>query len=367
MGYIDCDAHVYEGDAAWDYLDPKEREYRPRTLRDSELEYEHWFINGQMAIRGDRYHPTDEKRAQTLYPPGVTSLSNIPGRLAHMDSLGVDVQVVFSTFFIRANIPRPVVEAALARSWNRWMAEKCEESGRRIRWALRAPVRMMDRAFEEMEFGKEHGAVGVHMQGRMSGMVLDDEYLFPLYAKAQDLDLAMCIHVGHDIPGYSLPDARYGFEIVTDVPLGFHRLCVGDIHERFPTLRWGWMEAGASWIPFVLHEASRAHEKSGMTRAADETKKVDTELMARNKLFVACQIDDDIPYLVRYAGEGNLVVGTDYGHLDIGSDLRAAEIIANRPDVDPNVARKIIDDNGRRLFGIDPSFTPARESILAAS
>jgi hypothetical protein len=30
------------------------------------------------------------------------------------------------------------------------------------------------------------------------------------------------------------------------------------------------------------------------------------------------------------------------------------------------VARKIIDDNGRRLFGIDPSFTPTRESALAA-
>jgi uncharacterized protein len=131
---------------------------------------------------------------------------------------------------------------------------------------LRAPVRTIERAFEEMEFGRQHGAAGVHMQGRMARMVLDDEYFHPLYATAQDLDLPMCIHVGHDRPGHSMPDGRYGFELVTDVPLGFHRLCVGDLHDRFPRLRWGWMEASASWIPFVLYEAARSNEHSGMMR-----------------------------------------------------------------------------------------------------
>jgi predicted TIM-barrel fold metal-dependent hydrolase len=364
VGYVDSDAHVYESDAAWDHLDPNEREFRPRTMRDADSQAELWFVSGQLAVRGDRYHPTDDERSHSLYPPGVQSLEDVPARLAHMDRLGVDVQVVFSTFFIRANLPRPMVEAALARSWNRWMAEKHDESGGRIKWALRAPVRMMERAFEEMEFGKEHGAVGVHVQGRMAGMVLDDEYLYPLYAKAQDLDLAMCIHVGHDKPGYSLPDPRYGFEIVVDVPLGFHRLCVSDLHGRFPRLRWGWMEAGASWIPFVLHEAARSNEKSGMTRGRDETH-VDTGLLARHNLFVACQMDDDIPYLVRYAGEHNLVLGTDYGHLDVGSDLYAHEIVVERPDLDAGVAQKIVDGNGRALFGIDPSFTPAPVPTLA--
>jgi predicted TIM-barrel fold metal-dependent hydrolase len=227
-------------------------------------------------------------------------------------------------------------------------------------------VRTIDRALEEMEFGREHGAVGVHFQGRMAGMILDDEYFDPIYAKAQDLDLPICIHVGHDRPGYTLPNAGYGFEIVTDVPLGFHRLCVSNLHDRFPRLRWGWLEAGASWIPFVLHEAARADEASGMMRGHDEFTTVDRELMERNNLFVACQIDDDIAYLVRYAGEGNLVVGTDYGHLDIGSDLNAARIVAARPDLDPSVTKKIVDDNGRRLFGIDPSFRPAPEGALVA-
>jgi hypothetical protein len=133
VGFVDADAHGYEGDAAWDYLDPKERECCPRTVRDSESQAELWFISGQLAVRGDHHHQTVDARARSLYPPGAETLMDVPARLVHMDRLGVDVQVVFSTFFIRANLARPIVEAALARSWNHWMAERYEESGGRIR------------------------------------------------------------------------------------------------------------------------------------------------------------------------------------------------------------------------------------------
>jgi predicted TIM-barrel fold metal-dependent hydrolase len=360
VGFIDCDAHVYESDEAWDHLDPGEREFRPVTVHAEGAKFQQWLVSGQLITRGDRYHPADQTRSDALYPPGATSLSDVPGRLAHMDRLGVDAQVIFSTFFIGSNIPRPLVEAALARSWNRWMAEKYEQSGGRLRWALRAPVRMMDRAYAEMEFGKAHGAVGVHVQGAMAGMVLDDEYFHPFYAKAQDLDLTICAHVGLDIAGYNIPDRRYGFQVVNQLPLGFHRVCVSDLDMRFPRLRWAWLEAGASWVPFVLHEVARA-EGGLMTRTEGETT-VDLGLMKRKNLFVACQIDDDIPYLLGYAGDQNLVMGTDYGHIDIGSDLYAGEIIAGRADLDPGVRKRIVDDNGRALFGISPAFTPAGDS-----
>jgi hypothetical protein len=82
-------------------------------------------------------------------------------------------------------------------------------------------------------------------------------------------------------------------------------------------------------------------------------------LIAQHNLYVACQMDDDIPYLVGCAGEDNLVIGTDYGHLDIGSDLCAHSIASQRPDREPQAACKIVDRNARVLFGIDPSFNPA--------
>jgi hypothetical protein len=38
------------------------------------------------------------------------------------------------------------------------------------------------------------------------------------------------------------------------------------------------------------------------------------DLLSEQNLF-GCQADDDLPYLLQYSGENNLVHGTDYGHL----------------------------------------------------
>ncbi len=358
MGYVDCDAHVYETDATWDYLDPGERHYRPITMRNPETGTESWIVGEQRFARNDHLLGYDEDKFHNLYPPGATDLSDVSARVAHLDRLGIDVQIVFSTFFNSAGFVRPLVEAALSRSWNRWMADRVAGSGGRLRWSLRAPVLMMERAFEEMEFGKEHGATGIQLRGMVAGMVLDDEYLHPLYAKAQDLDLVINIHVGLLDQAAAVRDPRANFQGITQVLLGFHRLAVSDLHERFPRLSWTFLEAGASWLPFALQEAARG-TGIGLRRPDDNTA-VDRHLLANRNLYVSCQMEDDLPYLMPYAGDGNLIVGTDYGHLDIGADLGAFDAIASRADLDPEVARRITDSNGRRLHGIEPSIHPTR-------
>src|SRR5262245_25791820 len=104
----------------------------------------------QRLPRGDRVPGMGQPdKYHEIYPPGAPTLDDVPARLEHLDRLGIDVQVLFSTFFIQSNFSRPLVEAALARSWNRWMAERTADSGGRLRWACRVPLLMQDRAFEE--------------------------------------------------------------------------------------------------------------------------------------------------------------------------------------------------------------------------
>jgi len=77
------------------------------------------------------------------------------------------------------------------------------------------------------------------------------------------------------------------------------------------------------------------------------------------ELFVAAQIDDNLPEILDLVGPDRLVYGTDYGHLDIGSDPDGMHIITSRGDIDAEVARKIVDTNARRFLGIDADFRPA--------
>ena len=69
-------------------------------------------------------------------------------------------------------------------------------------------------------------------------------------------------------------------------------------------------------------------------------------------MFVTCQADDDLPHILKYAGDDTLIIGTDYGHTDISSDVDAIKVFKARTDLAPEVKRKILSDNARALYGL---------------
>ncbi|MBI2991762.1 MAG: amidohydrolase family protein, partial [Deltaproteobacteria bacterium] len=57
-------------------------------------------------------------------------------------------------------------------------------------------------------------------------------------------------------------------------------------------------------------------------------------------------------YVLNYAGEDNLVIGSDYGHADTASELEALRNLKRQGEVSPGVINKILDDNPRALYGL---------------
>jgi predicted TIM-barrel fold metal-dependent hydrolase len=142
------------------------------------------------------------------------------------------------------------------------------------------------------------------------------------------------------------------------VPGAFYAVLRGELARRFPRLRWAFLEAGASWLPFVLQETFRGDE-TGALRSFRDWRKAAIQAFEEQPLFVSAQIDDDLSYLLQLTGPGRLVHGTDFGHLDLGSDPNGLQLVASRSDLDPQIAAQIVDDNARRLYAIDPEFQPA--------
>jgi predicted TIM-barrel fold metal-dependent hydrolase len=70
------------------------------------------------------------------------------------------------------------------------------------------------------------------------------------------------------------------------------------------------------------------------------------------RMFVTCENSDDLPYIVDQAGTDALVIGTDYGHTDISSDVDAIKVFKARTDLTAEVKRKILSDNARALYGL---------------
>ncbi len=372
MGFIDADVHGLEtGRRTWEYFDPNERHYGPPPTGPWVMEnfvLDPTFPRQQLTLPQMEQAPDIKEtmeRMNSFYPEGARDLSNIPARLKHMDELGVDVQVCYSNFWLVDGIQDPTREAALSRSWNRWAAEGTRPSKGRIRWMAHIPWRTQQRAFEEMEFAAKNGASGFEFTGYKYEIAPGNPWWYPLYAKAQDLDLCVAFHLGGNAIQFQTNPEDYFYRTMSRVPGSFVSIAGQDVPAKFPSLRFGFIESGCAWVPFALSALVRANNKAIGRRFGDWRPHA-KDYMSRSKLYVAALLDDDINYVLPLLGEDKLMMGTDYTHLDVGSDPDGLRVTARRTDVDKRVLRKVLDSNARTFYGIKDDYRPADKAAELA-
>ena len=353
---IDADAHVIETERTWDYLEDSERKYRPKlfsTQEDATRQY--WVIDDKIA--GFRFPTLSERELHDFAqragrnfatPRAARELDDVDLRLKHMDELDIDVQVLHNTFWIERITSRPEAEVALCRSWNRWLAEISKKSRNRLFYSCVVPALDIDEAIAEVKFAKANGGVAVCMRPLEGERHLSDPYFYPLYQIASDLDMAIAVHIANGNPEnadlYRLaPAGRFAQFRVPTVTACFD-VIMSPLHESFPKLRWGFIEASAQWVPWIYREAAIRYRVAGRT--------FPDNVFDEYKIFVTCQTNDDVPYIVRCCGEDRLVIGTDYGHTDPSSAVTALNEFQRMEGLDSAVKEKILSHNAKALYGL---------------
>jgi predicted TIM-barrel fold metal-dependent hydrolase len=61
-------------------------------------------------------------------------------------------------------------------------------------------LKSVDESFGEMGWGRRNGAVGVMLRDLEGDRPIDHPDSFPVYRVAQDLDMPVCVHIGHASP-----------------------------------------------------------------------------------------------------------------------------------------------------------------------
>jgi predicted TIM-barrel fold metal-dependent hydrolase len=372
MPTIDADAHVIETERTWEYLDQSERKFRPRTVSSvNDPRKRFWLIDGRRVLRAGNVGPDTSETAREM--------KDIEARLRHMDRLGVDIQVLYPSLFLSPLTARPKVERGLARSYNRWLADIWRKGENRLRWAAVVPTLDIEHALAEARFAKDNGACALYLRAGPHGSVgiaekrlaslappaakvlarglrvrvrvtetksLADPYFYPLYEEASRLNLAICIHASTGSQTWrEMFEADSGFsKFKLPVISTFHSLAYHGIPSKFPRLRFGFIEVGAQWVPYVLHDLAKRFERTG--------KRLGQDFMRGNRLYVACQTSDDLAYVLRYAGENNIVIGTDYGHGDTSAEIEALRRLKTLSEVSSDAIEKILSSNPRDLYNL---------------
>jgi len=358
---VDADTHVAESPQMWELID---REMYPRrpvlvsvpndTLYGRSNAF--WLVDGEIlpkpAGKGSFNLITPSANELNAVRCSVSvprrELTDIEGRLADMDALSVRTQIVYPTLFLMYLTDDPALELALCRAYNRYVAEACARGQGRLRWVVVPPLQSIDAAVAELRWARDRGAVGVFLRGVEGERTLDDPYFFPIYEEASALDLPICIHTGGGCPAItkifdvtrnaSMPQTRM-------LPLiAFRDLIANDIPTKFPRLRFGIIEAGASWLPYVLHSLKRWFRDGGGGRSPG--------FFRENRLYVAVEADEDVPYLMQYLGEDNVLIGSDYGHNDPSEEPQLVATMQARGDLSEATLERIMVDNPARFYGL---------------
>ena len=367
---IDADAHVIETEHTWDYLEPEDQKYRPKLFAASDdSAQEYWVINGR--IGGFRFPTMTEKElAQMGAQKGraldsaaeARQMDDVKLRLQGMDELGIDAQVLHNTMWIESLTEVPAIEGALCHAWNRWMADIFAQGEDRLYWTCVVPAFDLERAIEEMRYAHANGAVAVCLrpfEGEQN-LIVTDKHFYPIFEEAERLNMAIAVHIANGSPelhrilktgrdatfaGHMQGWSRFSIPTV----ISAMSVIMSHVHDDFPTLRWGMIEAAASWVPWLCYE----YERRSLEPFGPESNP-----FLNNNIYVTATIDDDLAYIISKVGENVLLIGTDFGHTDTSAEYDALMKLRTTTDIAPSARTHMLSNNPAALYDLSERVKP---------
>ena len=396
---IDADTHVFEPLEHLDrYLEEPYKHRSPRVFRDqwgiirvlmegrlypdpSITVYEaHEKLRSHRHILGpDCDHPTHEQSGQAhehsherhagveetnllegvamaMGRPGVT---NPEARIKDLDVEGIDLQVVLGSLcFAACTLRDSGFALAFCKACNDYLAEFCLSHPDRLKAVAVVPLQDVPAALGEARRAvKDLGMIGVSIPPSLPGKNLDNPDFYPFYEEVQELNVPIGIHWGN---GTYLPGAgtdRFNKHFQTHVVghpfeqmIAMTALVCGGILEKYPRLRFGFLESGCGWVPYWLWRLDE--EYHGRSLEVPLMKDRPSEYIKRGQCFFSCAPDEFmIPTVAEAVGGDTILFSSDYPHAD-GLFPDSVRTIKARQDISEELRRRILGENAARFFNL---------------
>jgi hypothetical protein len=368
IGVVDADSHVMEVPETWSFLAAEYRDRRPVVASLSEslpglAGMDHlWFIDGRLTPRpmgrGATISGTPLEMSfarRKIFSPGSQGLTDVAARLRDMDGWGIDIQVLYSSIFIHETTEDVGLEAALMRSYNSWIAERCAEEPDRLKWAAVVPIKDVPRAVAEVRRARRLGAVAVVVGGTAGERLLHHRDLDPFYAAVADEGLPLCVHVGWSCPGLTrVAEDLYSADMIgftLPVLMGFHSLVGCGVLDRFPGLRVGFLEAGSEWLLYWIRRMDHYYEVSRGNRWGGYAAKPPSEYLKDKRIWVTCEAEEPLlPQVIELVGEDHILIEGDMPHAEARDT--GITMLAGRADLPERVRRKVLRDNAIEFYRV---------------
>jgi aminocarboxymuconate-semialdehyde decarboxylase len=280
------------------------------------------------------------------------SMSDVSDRIAKMDAMGVDLQVLSSSLVHQCTYwAAPAESLRLERWFNDRVAQVVRDNPRRFIGLGGVPLHAPETAVAELvRCMTDLGLAGVGISTMAGDLEIGDSKLRPFWAKAEELGAVVYIHPAGNA------DRRFqSFHLWNSIGQNFEEamaiasIMYEGILDAFPDLKIC-ISHGGGYMPLALGRIARNYLEKPSTRA--NMSKSPAEYL-RMLYYDSCVYEPEVlAHLVERVGADRVILGSDY---PVG-EMKPVEFVNSSPLSEAD-KRKIISTNATALFG---SHVPVR-------
>jgi uncharacterized protein len=277
--------------------------------------------------------------------------------LESMRAMGIDYSVLFPTPMLVLGVhPNSDLEVELARAYNRWLVREVLVASEALTSMLYLPISNPDACVELIrEFGDHPQVIGFMVTALRYQPLWENRFM-KVFAALDERGLPLAFH--------SAPHwGERSFEQLNSF-LGAHALgfpfyamiqmtniLLNGIPERFPGIRFIFIEAGIAYLPFMIARFDneylmRSSEAPLLTRMPGDY--IRDFYFSSQPLERLDNPDHMRTFLEMTNAENRLLYSSDYPHQDF--DLPS--VIWDLPALSERGRRNVLGGNAARLFGL---------------
>ena len=270
----------------------------------------------------------------------------------------MDGAAIFSTNGSGAvcTIQQPEYAVAVARACNTHFATDYMDDHLKPIGVL--PMRDPQAAAEEIERATgELGIVGYEVMPIGLPFGLGDPFYDPIYATAENLGAAICVHgtrmSAHEWGADKLRNFSevHAYAFTAGLLMHFTSVITQGIAVRFPKLKFAFLEIGCTWLPYYLDRLDEHYEKRGHLDMKLLDKPPSDSFRESQHMVSFEGKESMLSATVDFVGAEHLVYASDLPHWDGEFPENLTEIRAAN-DLSGTVKQQILHDNAKQLFGL---------------
>lgn len=363
---FDSDMHVYDPAFLYEkYMDPKWGERIPRGRRNGRHGRVEFKLGGGKETLRAITDVIDhgQKQVADRYDFAVARDYDAVSQVEAMDREGLDLAVLFRTSPLHCDETlEPEYANDLCKAWNSWIADFCKENPARLKASALITLHDVDLAVDEVRRAVhqlEIRALSLCPEP-INGRRIHDRCFDPLWAEIEKLGVALCFHpparpkqdqvankfFGHPNANIIALALRNPVELIQAVA----SFCAGGVLEKFPKLRVAFLEGNCAWLPWLLYRLDERAELHGPLADVPLSRKPSEYFL--EQCFISLDPDEYLAAdVVKRIGDDNLIISTDYPHIDAHFP-HALDEFFEIPELTDVNRRKILWDNCARLYNI---------------